>query len=58
MITPDACCPETEAEIDILPERLLGFLFVGTPKTPGQTTARPPRSEHVREWRPLQPART
>ncbi|WP_341316871.1 nitroreductase [Paraburkholderia sp. IMGN_8] len=39
-------------------ERLLGFLFVGTPKTPEQKTARPPRNEHVREWRPLQPART
>ncbi|MFM0731915.1 nitroreductase [Paraburkholderia sediminicola] len=39
-------------------ERLLGFLFVGMPKNPGQETARPPRSEHVREWLPPQPAKT
>ena len=38
-------------------ERLLGFLFVGTPKDPGQETARPARSEHVREWVPPQPAK-
>ncbi|CAE6902086.1 hypothetical protein R69608_02988 [Paraburkholderia nemoris] len=38
-------------------ERLLGFLFVGTPKNPGQATARPARSEHVREWLPPQPAK-
>jgi nitroreductase len=37
-------------------ERLLGFLFVGTPKTPGQAPARPARSAHVREWQPAQPA--
>jgi nitroreductase len=39
-------------------ERLLGFLFVGTPKTPGQasTPTRPARSEHVREWRPSRTA--
>jgi nitroreductase len=37
-------------------ERLLGFLFVGTPKTPGQAPTRPSRNEHVREWRPPQPA--
>lgn len=35
-------------------ERLLGFLFVGTPKNPGQATTRPARSEHVREWLPPQ----
>ena len=38
-------------------ERLLGFLFVGTPKNAGQATARPARSEHVREWLPPQPAK-
>ncbi|QQC66449.1 nitroreductase family protein [Paraburkholderia ginsengisoli] len=37
-------------------ERMLGFLFVGTPKTPGQAPARPSRNQHVREWRPPQPA--
>ena len=38
-------------------ERLLGFLFVGTPKNPGQEPARPARSEHVREWLPPQSAK-
>ena len=37
-------------------ERLLGFLFVGTPKTPGQAPTRPSRVEHVREWLPPRPA--
>jgi nitroreductase len=37
-------------------ERLLGFLFVGTPKAPGQAPTRPSRNQHVREWRPPQPA--
>jgi nitroreductase len=37
-------------------ERLLGFLFVGTPKAPGQPPTRPSRGEHVREWLPPQPA--
>jgi nitroreductase len=37
-------------------ERLLGFLFVGTPKSPGQTPTRASRRNHVREWRPPQPA--
>jgi nitroreductase len=37
-------------------ERLLGLLFVGTPKTPGQAPMRPSRSEHVREWQPPQAA--
>jgi nitroreductase len=36
-------------------ERLLGFIFVGTPKTLGQAPARPARSAHVREWKPTQP---
>ncbi|MGB8423597.1 nitroreductase family protein, partial [Paraburkholderia sp.] len=38
-------------------ERLVGFLFVGTPKTPGKEPVRPARSEHVREWLPPQPAK-
>jgi nitroreductase len=37
-------------------ERLLGFLFVGTPKNTGQPPMRPARSAHVREWLPPQPA--
>jgi nitroreductase len=37
-------------------ERLLGFLFVGTPKNPGQPPVRPARTAHVREWLPPQPA--
>ncbi|MGF6773700.1 nitroreductase [Paraburkholderia sp. GAS199] len=39
-------------------ERLLGFLFVGTPKTRGQQVERPPRREHVREWQPLPSAKS
>ncbi|MFM0240809.1 nitroreductase family protein [Paraburkholderia phytofirmans] len=35
-------------------ERLLGFIFVGTPKTLGQAPMRPARSAHVREWQPTQ----
>jgi nitroreductase len=31
-------------------ERLLGFLFVGTPQQVDRTAARPARSDHVREW--------
>jgi nitroreductase len=38
-------------------ERLVGFLFVGTPKKPGKEPVRPARSEHVREWLPPQPAK-
>ncbi|MFL9993111.1 nitroreductase [Paraburkholderia sediminicola] len=38
-------------------ERLVGFLFVGTPKNPGKEPVRPARSEHVREWLPPQPAK-
>ncbi|ABC34843.1 nitroreductase [Burkholderia thailandensis] len=36
-------------------ERLVGFLFVGTPATPANDTRRPDRDAHVREW--LGPAR-
>jgi len=31
-------------------ERLLGFLFVGTPQSKQRATARPERCAHVREW--------
>jgi nitroreductase len=31
-------------------ERLLGFLFVGTPQSKQCAAARPERSAHVREW--------
>lgn len=37
-------------------EQLLGFLFVGTPKNPGQPPLRPARNAHVREWLPPQHA--
>jgi nitroreductase len=37
-------------------ERLLGFLFVGTPKNPAQPPVRPARSAHVRAWLPPQSA--
>jgi nitroreductase len=35
-------------------ERLLGFLFVGTPGSVGKRIKRPARSEHLREWTGLQ----
>jgi nitroreductase len=31
-------------------DRVLGFLFVGTPKTLEAAAPRPPRGRHVREW--------
>jgi nitroreductase len=31
-------------------ERLLGFLFVGTPRSASRRVARPERAAHVREW--------
>jgi len=33
-----------------LTDRLVGFLYVGTPKAPIRPTPRPPRVDHVREW--------
>ncbi|MFT3815789.1 MAG: nitroreductase [Acidovorax sp.] len=33
-------------------DRLVGFLYVGTPKNEGARDARPPRQRHVREWAP------
>ncbi|MFL9868173.1 nitroreductase [Paraburkholderia fungorum] len=54
---PDCYEPRLHDALGFAPnERLLGFLFVGTPKTPGQEPARPARGEHVREWLPAQPA--
>ncbi|MFL9949888.1 nitroreductase [Paraburkholderia agricolaris] len=56
---PDCYEPQLREALGFAPnEQLVGFLFVGTPKTPGQAPARPARSEHVREWRPAQPAKT
>jgi nitroreductase len=56
---PDSYEPRLHDALGFAPnERLLGFLFVGTPKTPGQALARPARSAHVREWQPTQPAQT
>lgn len=34
-------------------DRLIGFLYVGTPKERAQPAARPPRRRFVREWQPL-----
>jgi nitroreductase len=31
-------------------DRLLGFMYVGTPKQPSAAPARPDRSSHVRDW--------
>lgn len=31
-------------------DKLLGFLFIGTPKSQERTAFRPPRANHVREW--------
>ena len=49
----DAYEPALHAALGFQPsERLLGFLFVGTPKSPGQRASRPERAAHVREWTP------
>lgn len=40
-----------KAALDFEPtDELLGFLFVGTPKSLERSALRPPRSNHVREW--------
>lgn len=38
-------------------DRLIGFLYVGTPKQRAQAGARPPRRRFVREWQPVPPTR-
>ncbi|SAL45053.1 nitroreductase family protein [Caballeronia sordidicola] len=39
------------AALDFEPsDRLIGFLFVGTPKSQERSALRPPRANHVREW--------
>ena len=49
--SPDAYDPHLHAALDFEPnERLLGFLFVSSPKSPESTAPRPPRANHVREW--------
>ncbi|NPT43809.1 nitroreductase [Paraburkholderia sp. 1N] len=55
---PDSCEAQLHDALGFAPnEKLLGFLFVGTPKNPGQEPKRPARSEHVREWLPPQSAK-
>jgi nitroreductase len=50
---PDTYEARMHRELGFKPdEQLLGFLFVGTPKTRERAPARPARSAHVREWRP------
>lgn len=40
-----------QAALDFEPsDRLLGFLFVGTPGSLERSALRPPRTHHVREW--------
>jgi len=47
----DAYDPNLQAALDFEPsERVLGFLFVGTPKSREASAARPPHSLYVREW--------
>lgn len=47
----DAYDPQLQAALEFEPtERVLGFLYVGTPKSQERAALRPPRSNHVREW--------
>jgi len=47
----DAYDPNLQAALDFEPsERVLGFLFVGTPKSCEHSAVRPPHSHYVREW--------
>ncbi|WP_027817761.1 nitroreductase family protein [Paraburkholderia bannensis] len=40
-----------KAALDFEPDdKLLGFLFIGTPKNQERTAFRPPRAQHFREW--------
>jgi nitroreductase len=47
----DAYDPRQQNALDFEPtDRLLGFLFIGTPKSEERSALRPPRANHVREW--------
>lgn len=47
----DAYDAQLHTALDFEPsERILGFLFVGSPKSYERSALRPPRSNHVREW--------
>jgi len=47
----DAYDPNLQAALDFEPaERVLGFLFIGTPKSREHSAVRPPHSPYVREW--------
>ena len=47
----DAYDTQLLAALDFEPtDRILGFLFVGSPKSHERSALRPPRSNHVREW--------
>ncbi|WP_144152746.1 nitroreductase [Paraburkholderia sp. BCC1885] len=47
----DAYDPQLQVALDFDPsDRILGFLFVGSPKSHERSPLRPPRSNHVREW--------
>lgn len=48
---PDSYDKTLQAALDFdASDKILGFLFVGTPATPDETVTRPPRGNHVREW--------
>ncbi|MDR3400672.1 MAG: nitroreductase [Pandoraea sp.] len=48
---PDAYDADLHAALDFEPnERVLGFLFVGTPPESPEVTPRPTRGDFVREW--------
>ncbi|TDV04359.1 nitroreductase [Paraburkholderia caballeronis] len=47
----DAYDANLQAALDFeASDRLLGFLFIGTPKSRERAALRPPRTNHVREW--------
>jgi nitroreductase len=47
----DAYDAQLQAALDFEPtDRMLGFLYVGSPKSRERSPLRPPRSNHVREW--------
>ncbi|NIE65697.1 nitroreductase [Burkholderia sp. Ax-1719] len=48
---PDAYDEKLKLALDFEPDdKLLGFLFVGTPKSAEREAARPPRAHYFREW--------